>query len=325
MVLLARQDFIGYVSSSTADVITKYACNPGQYASFPWLVDIANNFVKYRFTSLRYKYLSTSASALNSTNTALGTINLRWQPDPTIPTDTTVFAMQNSTNCKRQSPSSSIDYPVVLSGTGNYSRVVRSAAQPSGTDLRMYDYGYLEVGTTGSQAAAVIGELWVEYSVELMDPIYKQGLLGLTIRWGHYRNTVTGATNTLPLGWSNNIVDVNSPSNLALTFTHSGSPADTNRIALPEDIGFGRYIFNIRWYGSNAGPQVRPSLSYVNCTEVDLYSALASNGNTQELWVTVDVLGFGAALKLQGGGSTLLPADLTQIDLMACQIPNDET
>jgi hypothetical protein len=51
---------------------------------------------------------------------------------------------------------------------------VRPGAQPLGTDVKMYDTGNLFVCTQNvTTASAVCGELYVEYEVELLTPIWE--------------------------------------------------------------------------------------------------------------------------------------------------------
>lgn len=64
------------VSSSSAGAfkIDSFLINPGDPATFPWLSNLAQNFEEYRIHGMIFQFKTTSANALNSTNTALGTI-----------------------------------------------------------------------------------------------------------------------------------------------------------------------------------------------------------------------------------------------------------
>jgi len=57
------------------------------------------------------------------------------------------------------------------------SQFVRAGALPANADLKTYDTGNLFVITQGvTTASAVCGELYVEYSLKLMTPIFEPGL-----------------------------------------------------------------------------------------------------------------------------------------------------
>jgi hypothetical protein len=62
------------INGSTAFTNTSFNINPSNALLFPWLSNIAANFSEYRFKNLRFCFNSTSANALNSTNTALGQV-----------------------------------------------------------------------------------------------------------------------------------------------------------------------------------------------------------------------------------------------------------
>lgn len=78
-VVFRHREYIADVSSSTTFTTTSYSVNPGLSATFPYLCNIAQNFQEYQFNGLVFEFKSTSADALNSTNTALGSVILAAQ------------------------------------------------------------------------------------------------------------------------------------------------------------------------------------------------------------------------------------------------------
>jgi len=78
-IILRHREYIADVSSTAAFTSTVYAINPGLNGSFPYLSTIAQAFQEYEFKGLAYEFKSTSADALNSTNTALGSVSMAIQ------------------------------------------------------------------------------------------------------------------------------------------------------------------------------------------------------------------------------------------------------
>ena len=78
------QEYLGDVRTSSVSGdfnITAYNLNAGDSYTFPWLSQIAANYEQYEFEGVIFQFRSTSADALNSTNTALGSVMLATQYD----------------------------------------------------------------------------------------------------------------------------------------------------------------------------------------------------------------------------------------------------
>jgi len=69
-----REECLGAVSTAVAFTNTTYILNAANSSTFPWLSAIAAKYEYYRFSRLSFKFVSSSADAVGSTNTALGTI-----------------------------------------------------------------------------------------------------------------------------------------------------------------------------------------------------------------------------------------------------------
>jgi hypothetical protein len=159
------------VSSTSALAVTEISLNPGLSATFPWLSNIAQNFDRYKWHSLRFYYRSLSATALNSTNTALGFVILTTQFDTYDPAFTAKQQMEIVAGAVSASPDQCMVHEVDVRRVTSLPQLfVRSGGVPTGADSRLYDVGVTSVGVGGSQAVANIGELWVEYEVEFYQP-----------------------------------------------------------------------------------------------------------------------------------------------------------
>lgn len=186
-VCITHKEFIADVSGSTAFTNAVYPINPGLESTFPWLSEVAKNFEEYDFEALAFVFNSTSADALNSTNTALGTVIGAVQYNGINAPFGSKQEMENYEFARSGKPSSSNMYFVECAPGENPldHYYIRTGAVPSGADQRLYDVGDFQIATTGMQAAAVIGELWVTYKIHLYKP--RMALPGAGILTSHWQ------------------------------------------------------------------------------------------------------------------------------------------
>lgn len=200
-----HREYIGDISSSILYAKNEFDVNPGLDSTFPYLSNIARNFQQYRMKGLIFEFKSTSASALNSTNTALGTVALAMQYQTDAPSFTSKGEMLNEMWSVDGKPSEDVLLPIECdpSVTPMMVNYIRSGDLPSNRDKKMYDLGRVTVATVGSQAIAVVGELWVSYEVELHKP-QAQGNR-YSMECAHY--STTGNTASEPLKASAKYLD----------------------------------------------------------------------------------------------------------------------
>ena len=258
MVRISHREYLGDVLVSATPGAFKndslYSLNPGQSQTFPWLSTIAGNYLEYMIHNLAFLFVSTSATALNSTNTQLGIVAMRAQYDPTFAADTSLIQMENAFDCHKANPSVTQTYH--CGGIKGGLRTVRTGAQPSNTDLRMYDEGFMQIATQGMQAAGTnIGQLWVVYDIELVKEVYVQGQVGNTIRSAHYRSSTFSPSSPLGLAGS---IPAQGTDFIGLTVTNT-------TITFPNTISTGDYYITVQWVGSIAGNYTAPSLTLTNC------------------------------------------------------------
>lgn len=266
-VVFRHREYIADVSSTASFTTTVYSVNPGLALTFPYLSNIAQNFQEYEFRGLVFEFKSTSATALNSTNTALGTVIMAAQ----YRADATAFVdkqqMLNEMWSADSKPSDSFILPIECAPAENplHAQYVRGSSVPTGQDTKMYDLCKLTVGTYGSQATAVVGELWATYEVVLRKPQLSSGL-NLYGKSAHYSSQ--SFTNSAPLGGA----AVQSGDTIGLVFTNT-------TITWP--LGSqGYFLVTLVWIGTSASI-VGPALSYTNCTSSKLNNfASLSNFST---------------------------------------------
>jgi len=157
---------------ATAFDITKYPINPGQTKTFPWLASIASNYEEYEILGMVFGYVPTSGESVASTNTALGTVILSTEYDPTKPDFVNKQAMENYMFSNSGKPSQPLLHPIECKK--NLSPVKQLYVRNTlitGTDLRWSDFANFYIATVGCPAVGtVLGELWVTYRVRLHKP-----------------------------------------------------------------------------------------------------------------------------------------------------------
>jgi hypothetical protein len=148
--------------------------NPGNSILFPWLSTIAQSFEMFQFLGLIFEFKSTSSNALNSTNTALGTVIMTTNYDVLDGNFVTKQQAEAYEFTCSTSPSQTVIHPVECKPGRNvldkyYVTGIESVNVLNG-DPRIYYQGNFQLMTQGMQAAADIGELWVSYKVKMIRP-----------------------------------------------------------------------------------------------------------------------------------------------------------
>lgn len=317
--IVRHREYIKDISSSIGFTLQSFDINPGLNRTFPWLYNIATNFENYRFRGLAFEFKSTSANALNSTNTALGTVILAAQYNAAAPDFVSKQQMENYEGAISCKPSES-----ALCGIECARRelvleklYVRNNPVPDDQDQRLYDLGSFEIATQGSQAAAQVGELWVTYEVELFHPKMYGGLFGGDVLSAHY--TFGGTISTSAYFGSTQTADENNT--ISCTFT-------TNAIVLDPSLTAGQFMIVYRVLGSSTAALVRPNVADntnvtgVNCFVggVNVTGPSADTSTTLTMVHTFDIDGEpqgGGAIALSGG---TLPTSITAGELWIVQM-----
>jgi len=304
-VIVTHREYIGDISGSTAFATASFNINPGLPATFPWFSSLARMYQKWRALGMVWYFKSTSATALNSTNTALGTVIMATQYDSTQPVFTNKLQMENYEFSDSVAPCNSGAHfiecsPATLPVSEMY---IRSGALPAGGDIRFNDLGVFTIATVGMQAAAVIGELWCAYEIELSEP--KELSTPLQALMGTLGNTSFSSTN--PMGQAGytsggNLSNLLSTSGTALRFYGSQGNCPV-----------GTYMVTLIWSGSGTATCVMPTITYSGCAintqwaqspALNPQYAGTTAGSADLIWVgIVDVTSQGATMTLAGSGT----------------------
>lgn len=198
--IITHREYIkDIVSSSSAGAfsIETFRINPTNDELFPWLAQIATCFEEYTIHGMVFEFKSMSGQSVASTNTALGSVIVATQYDPTKLAFTSKQQMENYYFAQSTVPSQSVLHAIECKSG---SAPLRSLYTSGGAafDPRFVDYGNTYVASVGLPGTNVnIGELWVSYKIELKKPrlsVYT-GFAGASFKSA--RNNAVTAT---PLG-----------------------------------------------------------------------------------------------------------------------------
>lgn len=261
--VIRYQEYLGdIITSGTANTfkIDSYLLNAANANTFPWMSQIAANYEQYEIQGMLFEFRSTSANALNSTNTALGTVMMATQYDTVDQPFSSKIEMLNyefSTSCV---PSSNQTHMIECDPHQSTVSVFYSepgATNPPNTDPRLYFLGRTSIATTGFQGTNVnIGELHVTYQIKLLKPKLND-ILG--VDEGMYYQSFSATTGTnwtdaAPLGSNSTIWDSSTQiNNLGVTRTGTSLTLPISPIAK-------QYLFSFYWVGPTAIPLTGPSV-----------------------------------------------------------------
>lgn len=254
-ICITHREYLGdLITSNTIGgfKLTTFPINPASTQSFPWLCNIAQpNFQQYRFEGLIFSFQSFSADALNSTNTALGSVFAAVNYDYTDENFTNRNQIENSDWSMSCKPSESMLIPVECAprqtGMGGLLYVVNDNNIPVNADPKMYFLGKLSVGTTGFQASNInIGSLYVTYKIRLykkiMTPPLSNALIATFVREGS-----TAGANVCGTALYGGLIVNNNCDSIGITFPTSNKiRMNKNRLIQGQ-----RYLFVHQWSGVN--------------------------------------------------------------------------
>ena len=317
-----HKEYVGSILSSIGFSSTVINLNPGLSLGFPWLSAIAQNFEQYRWNGMVWNFVSTSADALNSTNTALGKVVLATDYNAADPPFVDIKQMMGTEFSNMGKPSDDILHCVECAPSEQVVNKlwVRTGPNPVSTDKRLYDHGVFQVGCQGSQAEAVIGDLWVTYDVSLFKPV-QNNQLGYTIPVSHWVGSGTINNNN----WFGTLRAEQTGSNI------DGINVTANTIFLPieDDVGTYRIDIYVGGPGSANAALTYPTVTPSDCTFksgiLGSSGQFSNQGVTDDsFWITwfVQCTGRDPAIGITPGtGTTPLTPSTTHIWI--ARIPHD--
>lgn len=325
-VSISHREFLGDITGSSSFTSRTYPINPGSSVTFPWLSNIAEMFQTYRIKGMIFEFNSTSADALNSVNTALGTVIMSTQYNVALPPLVNKAEMEQYEYTVSGRPSRNLTHCIECDPSLQVMEhlFTRTGALPAGQDYQFYDWGNFQLATVGMQAAAVIGELWVSYEVEFLKPRIASG--------GCWPGDFTRISNG-PYNQASNVlgdVQTNPVGNLGVTI--GSTPTGFNRIVLPAEISAGRFLLTVRWKGNVAAALAYPVVTSSNITfQNNFQLGTAGQVSSPNSGATSNCTTYSAIFVVNGysptgsiidfGSAGTLPATPTHVDIIIVALP----
>jgi len=159
-------DVVAGTGAPSAFSSATFPINPGSTTTFPWLSGIAPRFEKYHFKKLKFCFETEAATALG------GSVILTVDYDATDNAPTSKVQAMAYKNAVRSPPWQECCHDSAAEDLSQQRQYfVRTGALPANADPKLYDTGNLffcsqNVATSG----ATLGELYVEYEIQLMTP-----------------------------------------------------------------------------------------------------------------------------------------------------------
>jgi len=203
---ISHRESLGPVTSTGTGftVLFNLPVNPAQSGSFPWLSNIAQQYETYsprkgkkkgkRLHAIRYLYTPSCSTA------TAGTVCMATNYDATEAAFSSLVQMENYRGASRCSTWEEMSHDLEVDAMRDYNRhYCRPGAAPASTDIKTYDVGNFQLAVSGV-AAGQIGELFVEYDIDLFDPRV-QVPIGQSLPMAHIVSGAAGtATAAAPLG-----------------------------------------------------------------------------------------------------------------------------
>jgi len=286
-----HREYIGdVVSSATAGAFQNnvYQVNPGLAQTFPWLSAIAQQFQEYTWEGLIFEYQTESSDALNSVNTALGSVisvvNYRVDlPSNSLPFLSKVQMLDQYWSYDSK-PSKSFIVPVECDPKEMPMDVlyIRGTTVPTSEDIKTYDMCNLAVATVGMQGTSVnLGELWVSYDVILRKPQSTSNVAAYQNAAQYY---FSAPVNNQPFLGTVAVAD-----SIGLTF-----PA-INQLAFPAGT-IGVYVISMYWQSGSSTSIAYPAITYGS--GIAPYAAFFSGGTAKQFLLTPGTAISSASMQL---------------------------
>lgn len=158
------------------DVTTAFKCQswliqPGLSTTFPWLSQVAKLYQRYKFRYLRFYFRST-VSEFDDVGKRGRTV-LCCDYDAMAANCSTLQQAEGiNPNCPGLPyQQSSLELNPQRLTPGSEGKFIRTGLPPAGSDLKTYDAGMFMFCSSGLAVNGQAGELFVEYEVDLLDPL----------------------------------------------------------------------------------------------------------------------------------------------------------
>jgi len=238
--VIKHREYLRLVTSSVSQNIVAIDVNPGLQSCFNWLSTIARGYEKYRFKTLTFTYVSASSTSEK------GRVALAFQYDPSAPPPHARTDFFNVTPNVEEAPWEDIVLHVQPPQGVLYTR----RAGTVGT-LNTFDIGKLLVmSALNANGTTELGEIFVEYEVELSRPQYISALDGKMVAASDITNVFSGDL-TLSHGTllfskaSGNSLEILAPCNILMCIKLDGTAPTMFTPTYTQTPGSNGYVVNL--------------------------------------------------------------------------------
>lgn len=166
-VRVKHRELVTDIVGSIAWGVIDKAINPGLTTAFPWLSSVAQRYESYVFHGLKFLY-----ETVKATNTD-GVIQMTMDYDAADAAPVDKVAMMAHEGAVRSAPWQHAVFQAKQASLRKLkTHYVRDGPIELTEDIKTYDVGNLFVATQGMADASQVGELYVDYDVELITPSY---------------------------------------------------------------------------------------------------------------------------------------------------------
>lgn len=315
--IIRHTEYLGDVITSPvagAFLSQQYLINAANNDTFPWLSQIAANYEQYSFEGIVFQFRSTSADALNSTNTALGSVMMATQYDVADTPFVSKTEMLNYEFSNSIKPSDNCLHMIECAPRQSTLTELYTlpGAPPDNYDPRFYNLGRFQIATVGFQGTGVnVGELHVTYQVRLLKPKLYDAL-GFDVSYASI--SLIGVQGGNLFGTSQTPID---QSNLDITFI------GTNSFQIPKSAATKRYYISYFSYSTSAAQTPTVGAFTITNGRIPLPSSFTQNPliNTQSFaWALVIEADAGKACTV---ASSLTATQTLNGYLRVVEIPQD--
>lgn len=159
-----HREFLWDIVGSVEFAYDQFAVNPGLAETFPWLSAIANRYESYRFHKLRFVYEPATSTATS------GAVMMACDYDASDSGPNTKTVLMAYKNAQRSAPWAACENVSDISDMRKVPTYYVRSGVVASTDIKTYDVANFFIATNGQASATDIGELYVEYDVELLTP-----------------------------------------------------------------------------------------------------------------------------------------------------------
>jgi hypothetical protein len=170
--IVMHSEYIADINQQVPFSVQQYQVNPGIVITFPWLATIAPNYERYRFRKLRFRYEVLCGTSTTGKVFFVPDFNPQ---DPPPENKAEALTYQYTAGSQPWIQFNVVVPEKFLRSYNEY--FIRSSALPDG-DIKTYDVLNLYVCTEGASISnQTIGELWIDYEIEFMNPVGQSNVL----------------------------------------------------------------------------------------------------------------------------------------------------